>query len=86
MPRLSVCLNRDDPKQNFENENIDICKKCWPHIELEDIREEVPGKDVTDEQIQTDIDQADDGSDHPPYSDCDYDCAVCGVPLTDEDN
>lgn len=24
--------------------------------------------------------------DHPPYSECDYVCRMCGEPLTDEDN
>lgn len=89
MPRLSICLNRADPDQNFENENLDICQQCWPSIGMEafEIQEQV-GPRVTVEQVQVDIQNAtmSCGAEHPSYDGEGYKCALCGDELTEEDD
>lgn len=87
--RLSICLNRNDHNQNFENENLDICKDCWPSIAMEAFEiQEAVGSKVTVEQVQVDIQDAiiACGASHPPYDGEGYKCALCGDELTQEDD
>lgn len=92
MPRISVCLNRHEEPLNptgwsAENENIDFCKKCWPRIDICDLREHVTDE-IIDEDLEHDLKQCTnlDGCDHPPYDECDYTCEKCGKLLTEEDD
>lgn len=88
MPRLPICTNRDEKdKPNFsgENDNLDICAKCWRGLDAEDVigATEHSRADVeaafADEDLET-------GCDHPDYADEDYHCELCGKHLTEKDN
>lgn len=88
MPRLPICLNPDDPKQNFENDNLDFCKGCWDlHIRsgsAEHIHDEI---DVEISLIERALEVEDtaSGCEHPDYDDTDYRCQICDKKLSSED-
>lgn len=82
MPRLAVCLNRHDPRQNFESSHIDVCLECWP-LDVETLRAIGQFNNITDDELEEDIRSAGtSGAEHPSYDGSDvYSCAVCSMPL-----
>jgi hypothetical protein len=82
MPRISYCLNWFD--QNFpnfsgENENIDLCQRCWPN-RLDFVPDEFKTLDATRAEA------VEEGADHPSYEDTTYDCENCGCTLKARDD
>lgn len=91
MPRIYISYRDKTGKPTGGGDPLDFCRQCWPpevhEIKAEHLSNEC--ESFTDPQIQEDIDeQVDgcDGADHPPYAECEYDCAICGEHLTEEDD
>lgn len=92
MPRLSICLNPNDPKQNYENENVDFCQRCWEtHVfaadeldALEIMKVSGCSKELVEKALA--IEDRISGCDHPDYDETDYTCACCARTLKSKDN
>ena len=83
---MRVYLNYRDKegKCTGGGDPIDICQDCWP-ADVDDLRKHT---DLTDEQIEEDIDEAGrEGHDHPSYDEwLGYDCDICKKRLTEIDD
>ena len=78
MPRYSI-WNGKEP--GFFN-NLDFCNKCFNNGDalkyIETLVIKYGGDFILEDQFPHE--------DHPCYSDCEYDCDVCGAELTIKDN
>lgn len=85
MPRIAVW----DEKEG-ENIHFDFCLPCCRKADTEDLRK--AGVDKLKHIPEEKLDQAiealrgNDGCDHPPYQDGDYQCFRCEEGLTESDN
>lgn len=88
MPRVSILTNREDmgaPNFSGENECVDICKTCWRGVDADEVAE---AEGLPLEMVEAAFAEADlsSGEEHPPYEECEYDCALCREPLTGRDD
>lgn len=83
MPRITVVTNPEDPKSEWNYEDIDLCVNCYPPD-----AEDLAGMcEVTTEWAAAAIEDAGYfGHFHEDYDLCEWYCDICHKPLENSDN
>lgn len=88
MPRISYVSSESfrsgEQDHSPENENMDLCRRCWPKRRT--FLDGLLVKNNLQHLINTEWVEYNDEGDHPDYDDCDYSCDCCNRVLTLLDN
>jgi hypothetical protein len=83
MPRIEIIPTNWDNSRGDGTPTVDVCQVCKKDFTE---GEYIPGNcslhvgDIPEGIVgETEVE-------HPPYSECEYECEVCGNPLTNKDD
>ena len=82
MPRFYNWYRDGNGETSGGGDPIDLCRRCWGKSLANSIKINRLDNGLSDLNEQ----RANGGEDHPPYSECDYECYICGKGLTNKDD